>query len=738
MKLLDIFKSTPPKIPSQVKKPKMRELGVISSSLYRGKDFSYYNPDEILINRGFKIYDEMMCDEQVKAVLRFKQNAITSRKFYFDIGDDEETGQTEKDLEQMADFFYAVIENIAGSWRDKLIDILSALKNGFSVIEKVYEPFTWEGRTYWGLRDLKKRPASTFDGGFVIDEHGNLIEVKQLDIGTQDIILPIDKIIHFVHQPDTDRFYGESDLKAAHRAWWSKDLAIKFQNIHLERHAHGFIYSKILEGGISDPQRRNLEDTLANITLQTAMIVPENVELETIKPLSTMAYDKAIAQHDKSIAKSVLVPNLLGLSEQGQTGSYSQSQTQLQAFFWVLDDIDQRLSETLNEQLFKQLALWNFGSDQYPHYKTEPISDEQKIEIAKGWAELVAKGAVTRSESDERHIRRQLGMPEKEEAEEKQPPNGAGFPPGEEPVEIPSLDDWINGRPDAELVRIDFADKPWLRRVNFAKIERRWINQDKRMADDLVNIMAMVSESIEKQVINIGGDSSWGNIQPAAINKLKIPNTYLTELRKLLRINLREVFDESYEQARRELPKRKYKRIAPGMDKTKAERLIQQKTMQIANVVENEVLERVKRTLQNSIRYDKTLKETVRQLDDDLGDLLPQTDAAGRAINRPARLENIARTNVADATNQARLALFSDPELKGFVQAYEYSAIIDSRTTEVCEWLHGKIYRDFSHYAPPNHFQCRSLLVAVTVVDEWNGKESRTPPDNIKPQKGFK
>ncbi|OQC23315.1 MAG: hypothetical protein BWX71_02101 [Deltaproteobacteria bacterium ADurb.Bin072] len=74
--------------------------------------------------------------------------------------------------------------------------------------------------------------------------------------------------------------------------------------------------------------------------------------------------------------------------------------------------------------------------------------------------------------------------------------------------------------------------------------------------------------------------------------------------------------------------------------------------------------------------------------------------------------------------------------MRGFVEAFEYSAILDDRTSEVCEALDGKILRDFGSLQPPNHFMCRSLLIPVTQVDDWGGKEDAIP-SGVKPQKGF-
>jgi SPP1 gp7 family putative phage head morphogenesis protein len=705
-------------------KPRTGDIGVMSSNIYQGRDFTFYNPDSLLTNKGETIYKRMLRDDQVKAAVHFKKNAIISRDWYFDVKHDEETGEADAEQQKMADLFTAVIEQIKGAWSDKITEILSAINNGFSICEKIYKPIMHEGATYWGIDDIKLRPFDTFnDGGFVVDKHGNLIEIKQTFGGAEEIKIPQDKVVHFVNQPDIDRFYGESDLRAAHRAWWSKDIAIKFQNIHLERHAHGFVVAKITEGNLSSGQQGDLQDAINNITINTAMQIPSNVEIETVQPLNTMAYEKAIQMYNTAIARSVLVPNLLGLSEQGPHGSRALGDTQFIGFLWVLNAIDSRLCETINEQIFRQLAMWNFGTEEFPRYKTEPLSDQEQLELAKGWGELIKSGAVTKSDSDERHIRQRLGMPEKAESED------------DEPMEVPDIAEWINQQPKPEDITKEMSDKPWLKRINFAKVERQWTNADNGLSNSINKIMADIKVSIVKQVEKIGGDRSWGNVNPAEAQTVVIQKKDTSNLRKTLRVDLSGIFNDAYDNASRELPPRKFRRIGIGMDKTQSEKFINSRMMQLTGIIEQRIIDAVALSLQNAITYDKSLKDTIAQLDKDLGDYLPEVDAAGRAVNRPARIENIVRTETGKAINMGRLSLFSDPQLKGFVQAYEYSAILDDRTTDICEHLHGKVLRDFSHYAPPNHYQCRSLLVPVTQVDDWNGKESPSP--RKEPMKGF-
>ncbi|MGH8700302.1 MAG: minor capsid protein [Burkholderiales bacterium] len=82
-----------------------------------------------------------------------------------------------------------------------------------------------------------------------------------------------------------------------------------------------------------------------------------------------------------------------------------------------------------------------------------------------------------------------------------------------------------------------------------------------------------------------------------------------------------------------------------------------------------------------------------------------------------ARLRTIVRTNVTDAYNQGVLVDMRSDDMRGIVKAVEYVAILDDRTTEVCQYLDGTVFRlDDSRLDalnPPNHFNCRSVLSPV-------------------------
>ena len=46
MRLFDIFKKQPE--PEVKPKPRMGEIGVMSSNIYTGRDFTFYNPDDLM------------------------------------------------------------------------------------------------------------------------------------------------------------------------------------------------------------------------------------------------------------------------------------------------------------------------------------------------------------------------------------------------------------------------------------------------------------------------------------------------------------------------------------------------------------------------------------------------------------------------------------------------------------------------------------------------------------------
>jgi SPP1 gp7 family putative phage head morphogenesis protein len=661
---------------------------------------------------------------------------VISRDWEFDNPDED------AEKEKMADFFNFVLDKMRGSFLSVLENILTSKQNGYSVNEIVWQPVDYEGKQMWGVWKIKLRPYDSFE--FFLDTHGNIQKLEQV-YGLERIVIQPEKYIHHVNRADVDEVFGQSDLRAAYRPYWEKDIINKFWNIHLERHGSGFMWAS-QEGALNTENRAALENLLKNITARTGAIVPKDVELHIEHPTDTKAFQEAINQKDRAMARAILMPNLLGLTDQGKVGSFSQSDTQLKVFLWILKSDTKALEETLNEQFFKPLAVFNFGTEDFPKFKFNSLSAEQINDIAEVWSKLIQTGAAERSDSDEDWIRELMGVPEKDEATVAKPetPNIPNKAKGDDPLNDINddnvNDDFIEGQTEEKKLSMlkCFEHTPWLSRVDFARQENLQEDEYESMLSDLSDELARAHMSIDKQVSKLVGEKSFGAVNPKAVETINFPKKQMAGIRRTLTNHLHTTLDESTALARKELPSRRMASLIPtGMDLTKAERFVQSKSFKITGDVTGIVESSVKGTLQNAIRYDWTLNDTINQINRDVGEYLPEYDAIGRPVSKIARIETIARTSISDAVNNARQSLFESDELRGFVQAFEYSAIMDDRTTDVCAYLDTKIRRDFGDQTPPNHYNCRSILIPVTVADDWDGKQDPVGAKVGTPHKGF-
>jgi hypothetical protein len=366
-----------------------------------------YNPDLLAARKGgLRIYQRMQDDEQVKAVMRFKRDSIIGRGYEFAF---DETELPEEEQKLRSRVMHEVTRQLQGSFADGVVAVLKGMAFGYSLTEIVTANITVDGATYVGLAKLLSRDAASFS--FDTDDYGSLKRFYQR-VNARELTLDYNRFIHYVQNPDVDPYYGESELKAAYRAWFMKDLDLKLWAAYKERLAGGFVTLDLGESGISpsSPDYQALQSILTNLRSTMGIILPKGVTAEVHHPTSTDVYEKAIQFHDLAIAKSLLIPNLLGLSHTGQTGAYAQSQTQLEAYFMTLATDTARLEQCLNDQLFRPLALQNWDDGEFPPFKFKKASEEHVKWVVTSWKDLAAAGAVIVTEKDEQHLRHMLNF----------------------------------------------------------------------------------------------------------------------------------------------------------------------------------------------------------------------------------------------------------------------------------------------------------------------------------------
>lgn len=739
-----------------------QETAWAESNLYSGS-IPKYTPDDLIGEKGALIYDKMMRDEQVKAVVKFKRDAITARDFSFIIEDRHAGSLDETERQRRIDMYTDMVEHVDGSFTDGLNFIMKATWQGFSMTEKILHTFEFDGHPFVGLKKLSPKPFHTFE--FFVDNFGTISKTEQFIDGARQII-NLGKFVYFVQNPDRDQHYGQSELREAYRSWYSKDIIIRFYNIFMERMATGFLELKptgnnVIQKGSDDYNA--LRAILGSMQSTSGILLPQGIDLTVHAPKTSDQFEKAITTHDLQIAKALLVPNLLGVTHTGQTGSFSQSETQMEAFLWTLDADAMRLQDAVNEQLFDQLSQINFADGIGPKFVFKPVSSSKKHEIIKVWLDLVQAGAVEASDSDEEHIRKLMDFPDKGEPLDLQPePEAGGGLLPTDPNAQPRSQRPTDGEDrDQNFSRAAFSRAT--KRVAISVIDRK-------TTDIVERFSRASSEALTEMVAGIALDIIEHDMgTPGATKRpqdLVFSARERTKLRRITDDYLKQGWDLGIKHAQDEITKARQVSFKVNMARLgdSAGDYLVSIGFRIVGDISDDVLKFVQVILANAIKFSWTPEQSVAKIYDRLtteGIVFIETNAevTGRTVSeiREAiassggetihRVKTMVRTSLFESLNEARYSAFTDPELGGFVEALEYSAILDSRTTPICRHLDDRVYPvgadEWDSYRPPNHFNCRSILVPVTTIDEEIvGKDhssgsrwSKMP--RVDPQQGF-
>lgn len=720
--------------------------------------FAKWRGDDLKMRRGNGIYREMILDDQISAAIDLVNAAITGRRWRFKV--DDESQQEAADL-----FTFNLTRSLRGNVTQLVNFMLWARVEGFSVIEKVYGSFSWEGKERWGLANYKLRPNDTIT--VKTDEHGNVEQLIQERPDGSEANLDPQRFIYSVYKAELDAHYGQSALRGIYEHYWAKLNIYKFWNIFMERMAGGFTVATV-EGKLLDGEEKNLRKVMENIQASTNITLPKGVTMEHHMPTDKGTFNEAIKSRNNSISRGLLLPSLVGFSEETSTGSQARSQTQLEVWWMFLDALASWIEDTLNEQLFRELSEWNFGDIDPPLFEFESLTTEQKKLFAEQWMSAVTSKTVKHTVEDEARLRDLLHFGERDPDAELvyEEPSGRNLP-GDT-----TLQDDLSPLPDGSNP-LDTA---------IAGL-RSQLTEDKRF-EGRVN-----TTEIEEELYQVGGESFgrelWAAVDDAwliFINRVRggdpweldrvgqLSSLDGTQIEAAIRKNMLSAFEFGRHMAHREInairneqgrepiglkestidtinmshmAKLELSAAGFALDLETAEEFLEVKLLQLTgNLVNDQILSSTRMAIINGLRTEQSIEEIVANAAEALKPIIGERDSSGNIITEaalPARLATLVRTSLTEAFNEGRRTFFEDDDLDGYVEAYQYSAIIDGRTTEFCRTANGRIWPVDSElwkkYVPPNHFNCRSLMIPVVQGDQWTA--SRNVPTGVSPSPGF-
>lgn len=782
------------------------------------------NPDPVARQKGLKLYEDMMADDQVAVCVGIRKKALLTVDWSIEPG---EPGNARSEM--YAEFIEHVLERMDGTLENDLEDICSAIEFGFSISElnfELLEGGDFNGKI--GLRSIKTREPYNYH--FKVDGHGNILGLVYVGItpppsrpgepliagtrgtgplwtmpgralvspidaalGSYENPFPMEKFIHYAYHPKFNNPYGRSDLLPAFRYWNAKRYVLKFWNIWLERYATPFMHATI-DGALVSNKKKimdDVDDFIKNLQARSGFRSPKGVELEVKGGTSRTgadSYENAVEAFNRWISHGLFTPNLMGFagsgagggsgSSGGQTGSFALGKKQFEAFMWVLQKQTKDIEEELmGDQVIRRLMELNFPEQNeklFPKFRMSDTDDEQTKMRGEILDILSRQGFVDPSEE---WVREWLSLPEVAPGIVLARPMPAspwgqlggearsGQQPGKRQLEKngkskPGEKKNKARKNEADVTVREFIDErpSYESKVDFKELESSLDSAEERFARDLnsamVDSIGEFMKTLEKRgLLSPAADAA--DVARLTFNVGAIDDTIemwlvklhldsklraLEELRKGgVPIEIVRKFDDTPNEAWEPLPPEDAidffnKKVLARITTSGGEKVLvvlatggeleyySDKAFAVAGIVRDDILNEAKQIILNGIkRLDvEATKEGLKEL----FSKYVAEGTIGAEVAAPARLATIVRTNTLDALNQGRRDLFEDPDVEGFVSYWEYSSVIDERTTDYCRCMDGKLFAmdDIGLLTPPSHYNCRAISVPVTKY-ETKGKE---------------
>jgi len=786
------------------------------------------NPDDILdqtdySQTGYDLYTEMYMDTRIHGIEQIIRRTLFSVPF--------QVGYNDKDPDEIVDFINDNFENIENdNFNNILKNLLDARVYGFKVAEKVFKNDGSKLR----LSKIKVYPSSYFN--FQTDGKHNLEYVilhqgdgKQEKFKRDEFLR---KFVYFVYPYILDgNFYGQSVLKPLYPTWRAKKRLNIITPIAYELRSLPPViakYAQTLNGGKAAAENvsLNIKD---NTSIQLPSRVGEKGELQPLIELSFLEggfanYEdlrKQIDEYDKDISRGLGVPDDIGYTST-DTGSNAKARTQIEVFYDLIIQEQERLEDLVNKQIIKQLIEVNFGQQkEYPKFKfvrTNYNLLQLKIAIL---TELKAAGIKVKQD----YIKEFIDMPieddvlEKPEIPDMKNNNISKEIEHDQDREAQIKEDnkeiqkqyhaennvdfthekETYGKSEEKHARFEFqkgeydtqvkiVNRP-LDYVDYQAMETFYTKMNmgfiRRLARELntarLNFVDQATKgkelSYKKQNVNdiakyiyaIGARSFLEGIKSVReetfaakvkiekyqslqtwediINDIeeqktdiylatgKVDNYAVEEIE-----NVRSLINEYLKQG---VKLSREQREALLRIKTFAESYTEKLTAEISNNL------KVLNALQAPERMTqkKIVQELVDGINKEFEKYINPVPAEYDFFKQPLNaietpmLQTIVRTNTSSYLNRGRYLEQTAPELTGVVTALQYSAILDDRTTYFCQEHDGEIIdiKDprVEQIYPPNHYNCRSLMVSIFLDEQYNTDWGNKPQSRTDAQEAY-
>jgi hypothetical protein len=390
------------------------ELGTSDPSPFTSFTREEYNSKLRGVN-GLKIYDQMRkSDGAVIGALRTIKTPVLGARWFVEAASDSKKDQ------EIAEFVWRCLTEYQSiAWTQILTEALLQIDFGYYMFEKVFDVRIIKGkpRIVWGKlaprhpMDVKQWHKDSHGGPAAVEMYG--IPGDQFGLyASNDVKIPIDKLLVFSYQREAGNIQGVSGLRQAYKHWFYKDQLYKIDAIQKERHGIGIPVIK-LPVGFSNGDKMAADELGRNLRTneRAHVVLPPNWDLLFAKmeghPVNAM---ESIEHHDARIRESILA-KFVG-------DNVTTQKEDLALFLKATKHLADGVCDTFNLYAIPQLVDFNFPRtpNGYPKLRARNIGEyEDQRTFSFTIRNLVGAGLITPDERLESYLRQFLDLPRADE-----------------------------------------------------------------------------------------------------------------------------------------------------------------------------------------------------------------------------------------------------------------------------------------------------------------------------------
>jgi phage gp29-like protein len=421
--------------------------GSIRGSFIQQEDYN----DDWVGQQGVLLADKMRrSDGSVRSILQAIK--LPLRRATWRVSPADENGGDEQD-KKIASFCHIHLlqsDDQKDTWDVILRHILLMLDFGFSVLEKVW---TVDHEGNYVLQRLAPRLPQTIKD-FNVGPNGELKYIVQEAYKNgemKEFKIPGKYAVVFSYDKEGDNYWGIPLLRFIYQHWFYKQELYRIDAIRFDRFGIGIPIGYIKENYVLKPrEREEVIKLLKGLRSheRAFALLPEEIQVKIMTPESehggASGLMDSVDHHDVMIARAALALFLTAGSQ--KHGNYGTTVTWQDLFLYSLQSLALQIGQDLQRQVVRDLCNFNFDMKgrRYPKVEASTLEDTNVKELAASIYNLVLGQVIIPDDETEKHVRRLLGFPNKENGYGREELGIKGVVAGATPGQTA-----VNTRPDS-------------------------------------------------------------------------------------------------------------------------------------------------------------------------------------------------------------------------------------------------------------------------------------------------